>query len=161
MKGQPAAGISAAFPGSENSVPQSGFEIECDRLSNVVDKALFEQLQWTRNEGPMLARLAELAQATLEGRSEFELIEEGATKEVKRFVLKVHHNRLVAITFRIAAGQASLAAEPIDRSKYSLSKDSPITADYQLVDEQWMAGALQELFSRVRSLPEGSSAAAQ
>ncbi len=129
---------------------QSGFEIECDRLSNAVDNALFEQLQWARIEGPMLARLAQLAHSTLEGRSEFELIEEGATKEVKRFVLKVHHNRLVAITIRLADGKAWLAAEPIDRSKYSLSKDSPVSADYQLVDEQWMAGALQELFSRVK-----------
>ncbi len=142
-------------------MPQSGFEIECDRLSNAVDKALFEQLQWARIEGPMLARLAELAQSTLEGRSEFELIEEGATKEVKRFVLKVHHNRLVAITIRIADGKASLAAELIDRSKYTLSKQGAVSAEYQQVDEQWMAEALQELFSRVQSLPEGSSAADQ
>jgi hypothetical protein len=160
MKGQPLRpAIPPPFQEARNSVPQSGFEIECDRLSNAVDKALFEQLQWARIEGPMLTRLAELAQSTLEGRPEFELIEEGATKEVKRFVLKVHHNRLVAITFSIAGGKASLAAEPIDRSKYTLSKDSPVSADYQLVDEQWMAEALQELFSRVQSLPEASNAA--
>lgn len=131
-------------------MPHTGFETECDRLSHAVDKTLFEQLQWARIEGPMLVRLTELARSAIEGRPEFELIEEGATKEVKRFVLKVHHNRLVAITISIADGKASLAAEPIDRSKYSLSKDGPVSTDYQLVDEQWMAGALQELFSRVK-----------
>ena len=59
-------------------VTQDSFQLECDRLSHIVDGALCERLRWERNEGPMLARLVALAHAAFEGRSEFELIEEGA-----------------------------------------------------------------------------------
>ena len=51
-------------------MPQTGFELECDRLSSVVDNALFERLRWERNVGPVLARLVALAHAALEKRSE-------------------------------------------------------------------------------------------
>jgi hypothetical protein len=132
-------------------VSQDRLEIECDRLSHAVDAALYERLRWERNEGPMLARLVALAHATLEKRNEFELAEEGSTSASKRFVLKIHSNRVVAISIWIKDGSANLRAEQIERSPYRLADGNPLSADFQAVDELWMANALQELFSRVRS----------
>lgn len=131
-------------------VPPDSFELECDRLSGVVDSALFERLRWERNEGPMLAHLVSLARSALEARSEFELVEEGATRDIKRFILKIHGNRVVAISLRIEGGCALLEAHPIERTSYSLSAAPPVRAEIQAVDETWMAGALQQLFSRVQ-----------
>ena len=87
-------------------MPQTSLDLECDRLSSVIDGALFERLQWERNVGPVLARLVALSHAALEKRGEFELAEEGATRDVKRFVLKVHANRVMAIAMRVEAGRA-------------------------------------------------------
>jgi hypothetical protein len=132
-------------------VPQTSFEIECDRLSGVVDGVLFERLQWERNVGPVLARLVALAQATLEKRGEFELAEEGATRDIKRFVLKVHANRVMAIAMRVEAGRAVVEGQAIDRGRYSLASGPPLSVASEELDEQWMAQALQQLFSRVQS----------
>lgn len=134
-------------------MPQDSFELECDRLSHIVDGALFERLRWERNEGPMLARLVALARGALEVRPEFELVEEGATRDTKRFVLKVHGNRVVGVSLRIADGRAVLEAHPLDRSPYNLSDGGPVTVDFAAADEPWMAGALQGLFGRVQSRP--------
>ena len=132
-------------------MPHDNLQVECDRLSHIVDGALFERLRWERNEGPMLAHLIALANSALEGRSEFELIEEGATRDVKRFVLKVHGNRVVAITLRIEAGRAIVDAQGLDRSSYRVSEGVSASTDFATADEAWMAGALQALFSRIRS----------
>ena len=132
-------------------MPQDSFELECDRLSHSVDAALFERLRWERNEGPMLSHLVALAHAAFEGRSEFELVEEGATRDIKRFVLKIHGNRVIAIALRIEAGRAVIEAQPLDRSRYGVSEGPSVAVDYQTADEPWMGRALQELFSRVRS----------
>lgn len=136
-------------------MPQTGFELECDRLSSVVDNALFERLRWERNVGPVLARLVALAHAALEKRSEFQFTEEGATRDVKRFVLKVHGNRIMAIAMRVEGDQAVVEAQAIDRSRYSLASGPPLTVACEALDEPWMAQALQQLFSRVQA---GSSA---
>lgn len=141
-------------PGPESkrtSVPQNGFQLECDRLSHIVDGALFERLRWERNEGPMLAHLVALARGALEDRSEFELVEEGATRDIKRFVLKIHGNRVLIITFRIEGGRAVIDAQALERSSYSLCEGASATVDFESADEPWMDGALQQLFSRVRS----------
>lgn len=130
---------------------QVSFELECDRLSQIVDGALFERLRWERTEGPMLAKLDALAHAAIVERPDFELTEEGATSNVKRFVLKVHSNRVLAITIALDGGQAVVNASEVERSKYRLLDGAPISAEFQAVDEQWMASALRELFSRVQS----------
>jgi hypothetical protein len=127
------------------------FERQCDMLSQAVDGVLYERLRWSRTEGPMLAHLVDLAQAALEGRSEFELTEEGSTNEIKRFVLKVHNNRIVAIAISIEGGRASLRAEEIERSRYRLTEGAAISADFAQADELWMAATLQELFSRINA----------
>lgn len=133
-------------------MPEDSFHLECDRLSDIVDHALFERLRWERNEGPMLAHLVALAHSALERRSEFELVEEGATRDIKRFVLKIHGNRVVGITLSIEGGRAILDAQALERSKYALSGGAAVTADFEAVDEPWMGGALQEQFRRVRTL---------
>ena len=99
----------------------------------------------------MLAHLVALAHAAFEGRSEFELVEEGATRDLKRFVLKIHSKRVMAISLRIEDGRAVLQSEPIERSTYVLADAAPVTADFATVDESWMAGALQQQFRRLQT----------
>lgn len=132
-------------------MPQTSFEIECDRLSGVVDPVLFGRLQWERNVGPVLARLVALAHAVLEKRGEFEFTEEGATRDIKRFVLKVHANRIMAVAMRVEAGRAVLEAQAIDRGRYSLASGPPLSTSLEELDEEWMAKALQQLFSRIQA----------
>lgn len=132
-------------------MPHDSFEIECDRLSQVVDATSFERLRWARTEGPMLARLVALAQGAIEQREDFELTEEGSTSDLKRFVLKVHGNRVVAVGTCLKDGHVHMWAEEIDRSLFKLAPGEVLSADFGAVDEQWMARALQELFGRVRS----------
>ena len=130
-------------------MPQNNFERECDRLSQIVDGPQFERLRWERNEGPMLVRLVALANSALEERGEFELAEEGSTSAIKRFVLKIHSIRTVAISIWLKNGLAYVGAEQIDRSAYKLAGGDPHAADASAADEAWMASALQDLFSRV------------
>jgi hypothetical protein len=133
------------------SVSSDSFEQECDRLSQTVDDGLFTRLRWERTEAPMLAKLVALAQGALEGRSEFELTEEGATSTIKRFVLKVHSNRIMAIVIFLDGRQVVVGAEAIGRSQYTVAEGPVVAADFDEVDEQWMRAALQEQFARVRS----------
>jgi len=130
-------------------VTQESFELECDRLSHVVDATQFERLRWARTEGPMLARLVALLHSALDGREDFELTEEGTTGAVRRFILKVHSNRVMAVMIRLEPGRAVVAAEEIERSRYKLADPRPISDDFDVIDEQWMASALQQLFQRV------------
>jgi len=98
----------------------------------------------------MLAHLVALALSAFEGRTEFELAEEGATRDIKRFVLKIHGKRVFGITLRIEGGRAVLDAHAIERSSYDLSGGEAASADFEAADGTWMAGALQQQFSRVR-----------
>jgi hypothetical protein len=130
-------------------VTDQSFELACDRLSHVVDDIQFERLRWARTEGPMLAKLVALAHSALEVRPDFELTEEGSTSDIKRYVLKVHSNRIIALMLGLDQGHAVVGAAAIERSKYRLSDPTPIAADFALINESWMADALQQLFSRV------------
>lgn len=131
-------------------MPQATFQLECDRLSSIVDAALFDRLRWERNEGPMLAHLVALALSAFDGRAEFELAEEGATRDVKRFVLKIHGKRVIAISMRIEGGRALLDAHAIERSSYGISPGEGAAVDFEAADGTWMADALRQQFSRVR-----------
>jgi hypothetical protein len=133
-----------------HDVSHSSLDLECDRLSQAIDRAEFGRLQWAKNEGPMLVRLVELAHATLADRSEFALTDEGSTNEAKRFVLKVHNSRVVAITISLDGGRAVVQAAEIDRSPYRLAEGPPLSADFQQIDDGWMASTLQDLFGRVQ-----------
>ena len=130
---------------------QDSFEQECDRLSQAVDDAQFTRLRWERNEGPMLAKLVALAHGALEDRPEFELTEEGATGDIKRFVLKVHSNRIMAIVLFLDENRVNVRAEAIERSKYTVADGPVVAAHFDSVDEAWMRAALQQQFARVRS----------
>jgi hypothetical protein len=129
---------------------QASFELECDRLSGIVDGVQFERLRWARTEAPMLARLVELLHGALEGRADFELTEEGSTPAVKRFLLKIHSNRIMAISLGLDRGLAVISVQEVERGKFRFDKVRPLADDFAVVDEAWMAAALQELFRQVQ-----------
>lgn len=137
------------------AVNNDPLEQECDRLSNAVDSFQYERIRWDRIEGPLLAKLAELSRAAFESRPDFELTEEGATSDLKRFVLKVHSNRIIAIKMWLAGGRALIDAEEIERSKYKVAQAEPISIEFDGVDEQWMAASMRAILARVRN-PEGA-----
>lgn len=128
---------------------QDALELEFDRLSNTVDSFLYERIRWDRVEGPLLAKLAELASATFEDRPDFDLTEEGATSDLKRFVLKIHGNRIFAIAMWLADGRALIDAEEIERSKYKVAPADPVSVEFDGVDEQWMAASMRAVLGRV------------
>lgn len=130
-------------------MPQTGFALECDRLSRTVDGALYERLCWERNEAPILARLVALAHAALEQRDDFELSEENSTRDIKRFTLKIHSNRVAAICITVEGGQAQVWADQIDRSSYRVTAGEPVAAAHTTIDADWMAATLQTLFQRI------------
>jgi hypothetical protein len=133
-------------------LPKAKFESECDRLSHVVDDAQFERLRWARVEGPMLARLVELARKALAERSDFELVEEGADRDEKRFVLKVHGSRIATVIIALDGMAATIRVDAAERSKYAVDAGQPVRAEFTAVDADWMAGALTSLFGRIRLL---------
>jgi hypothetical protein len=130
-------------------MPAASFELECDRLSRVVDSVQFERMRWARTEAPMLEHLVELLRATVEERPDLELGEEGSAANTKRFVLKVHGIRVVAISVALGAGRAILAAGAIERSAYRLTDAEPESAPFADVDAAWMEAAIERLFGRV------------
>ncbi len=130
---------------------QDSLQFEFDRLSRAVDSAQYERLRWAKEDAPVLAKLVALAQSAIEDRSDFELTEEGASSDIKRFILKIHGNRMIGITMWLEAGLAQIRAEDVQRSKYTLEAGNPVSTEYAGVNEQWMADALQELFSRIRT----------
>lgn len=97
----------------------------------------------------MLARLAELLHLALEDRPDFALGEEGSSKSIKRYVLRIHGTRIIALTIRLHEGCAVLDGEMLERSKFLLKPGDPLCDEFALVDEVWMEAALQVLFSRV------------
>ncbi len=64
-------------------------------------------------------------------------------------MVKVHSNRIVAISIRLDAGRAVFGIEPIERSEYRISDTAPIMVDYEQANEQWVADTLQALFGRI------------
>jgi hypothetical protein len=130
-------------------VPKTNFLLECDRLSQTVDEVQFERLRWARDEGPVLIKLVALAQGALEERGDFELAEEGSSSDIKKFVIKVHSNRVVALTMWVAEGKARMRAEEALRSKFTLAAGDELAVGYEGLDEAWMVSALREIFARV------------
>lgn len=128
------------------------FDLACDRLSHVVDEAQFERLRWDRTEKPMFERLVALAQGALENRPDFDLVEEGMTRDEKRFVLKIHANRIVALAITLDGTRAVMRIEPIERGKYAVAAGAPVVVEFAQMDEAIMARILGELFSRIQPL---------
>lgn len=131
-------------------MPDDSFETECDRLSNVVDSVQFERVRWAKNEGPMLDRLVAMAGASVEGRADFELNDEGSKGALRRFVLKVHGFRIVAVNLHLENGQVALWGEEIERSPYKIAGVTRPMAEYQVIDAAWMKAAIRDIVSDVR-----------
>lgn len=131
-------------------MPEDSFDTECDRLSKVVDSVQFERVRFAKHEGPMLERLMVLACSAVEGRADFELNDEGSKGAARRFVLKVHGVRIVAVNLQLEQGQVSLWGEQIERSPYKVVNGTRPSADYQAVDGSWMKDAIRDIVSNVR-----------
>jgi hypothetical protein len=141
-------------------VSVENFDHSCDRLSAIVDKALYDRLAWERNVGPKLERLVALLKGAFAEREEFELSEEGATRDVKRYVIKIHGNRVLAVSVTIDNGRVVMTGSAIERSRFAVGHAEPITADPDAIDEEWMANALHAVFSRVNPRNTGGEEAA-
>ena len=135
-------------------MPSPTFAEECDRLSRTVDPVQFERLRWARTEGPMLEHLVALTQATVAERPDLELTEEGSAGNIRRFVLKVHGFRIVALRVAVdAAGHVTVGAEAIERSRYRLTDEVRSEAAFGDVDQAWMEAAFEQAFCRVARQP--------
>ncbi|MFZ1741991.1 MAG: hypothetical protein WAT93_04010 [Pontixanthobacter sp.] len=128
---------------------QPNFQLTCDHLSRSVDDTQFERFRWDRDEAPKLARLIELVTGAFDDRRDIELVEEGGSSGFKRYVLKVHSQRTIAIAVMLKDGFAVLGAEPLDRSPFTVARGDPISTQFDNVDEAWIAGALQNIISRI------------
>jgi len=133
---------------------QDPFQNACDQFSNIVDETQFERFRWSRDEAPKLARLVELVKAAFEGRDDFDLAEEGTTPEFKRYLIKVHSQRTVAVVIMLRNGRAILGSEPVIRSRFTVDDGDPIATDYENVDEQWVADTLKILIGRARPMED-------
>ena len=129
----------------------ANFELACDRLSQIVDPTQFERLRWARTEAPMIAHLVALFESAVADRPDFETSEEGSTAAIKRFAIKVHGMRVVAISLALSGTQVTVAVEALERSRYKIAPGEPLVAEYAAFDAELMATALQDLFSRVTS----------
>lgn len=131
-------------------MPHHVLELTCDQLSHTVDAVQFERMRWARDEAPKLAHLVELATAAVAQRPDFELTDEGSGGALRRFILKVHGFRVMALALRLTGNTVSVQSEPIERSKYSLHHAEPVTAEFEQVDSAWMAQALSAQFARIQ-----------
>ncbi|MGB7373087.1 hypothetical protein [Pontixanthobacter sp.] len=138
---------------------EDNFQKACDTLSSAVDDTQYERFRWTRDEAPRLARMAQLLRAAFDKREDFELAEEGATSTVKRFVIKVHGQRTVAVSMCLKDGQTVMDCSTVERSRFALAEGAPITDDYEHLDECWIEQALQLVIMRI--IPAGDKPAAK
>jgi hypothetical protein len=140
--------IARALP-IEDSAPPPEFELACDHLSAAVDAIQFERLRWARTEAPMLAHLVELAEGTVADRDDIDLADEGSGGAIRRWVVKVHGNRIFALVISLAGTTVSVQAEAIPRSPYKVATAEPLKAEFKKFDAALMAAALGTLFARV------------
>lgn len=131
-------------------MPNDTFSHACDQLSHKIDAAQFERMRWARDEAPKLAQLVELALAAVAQRPDFELTDEGSGGNLRRFIVKVHGFRIVAIAMTLTGNTVELQGEPIERSRYVLQAGEPVTVPFEQVDGVWMARALSALFARIQ-----------
>ncbi|MGB7408742.1 MAG: hypothetical protein WA908_09560 [Pontixanthobacter sp.] len=136
----------------DDAATQPDFQTVCDRFSDTVDETQFERFRWTRDEAPKLARLVEMTQAAFADREDYELAEEGgsgAQAGFKRFLIKVHGKRTVAVAVMLKDGQAIFGAEPVERSHYTIDQTAPIATDYGKADETWVRQSLGKIVAQI------------
>ncbi len=127
----------------------TAFDLQCDRLSGIVDPAQYERLRWSRHEGPMLASLVALAQGAIEQRPDFELVEENGPNDQRRLLLKIHGTRIVALVIALDGDSAVLRVEAVERGRYAVGPDAAVSGVFADVDAAWMAAALEHLFAGI------------
>jgi hypothetical protein len=131
----------------------NAFKDICDRFSGTVDEAQFERFRWTRDEQPKLQALIEMVTSVFEDREDFTLAEEGGASGqtgFKRFILKVHGQRTVAIAVMFKDGLAVLGSEPVERSNYTTDRTEPVFTEFGNVDQRWVEDALGTLIADIR-----------
>ena len=73
----------------------------------------------------------------------------GFERELKRSLAYVKRYGTDAVLIYLEAGLAVFKIEPIERSRYLIASASPVSVEFEHANEQWVADALQELFSRI------------
>lgn len=126
------------------------FRAACDALSDKVDPEQFERFRWTRDEAPKLVRLVELVRGSVEDRTDIEINEEGGDQTTKRFVIKVHGQRIAGLGVALSKGHAVVSVGPIERSAFTVAEGKPIHTKYANVDEAWIGEALGQLMALIR-----------
>ena len=82
-------------------------------------------------------------------RADVEINEEGGEGATKRFVIKVHGQRIAGIAVALDKGRAIAAVGPIERSEFTVAQGDPLHTRYENVDEVWMAKTLGTLMERI------------
>lgn len=130
-------------------VDDGAFRAALDQLSRKVDADNFERMRWARDEAPKLVRLVELVKGAVDNRSDIDINEEGGEGNTKRFVIKVHGQRIAALAIALDKGRAIASIGTIERSEFTVAQGDPIHTLYENVDEAWMAKTLSVLFERI------------
>ena len=120
-----------------------------DRLSRKINAENYERMRWARDEAPKLVRLVELVKGAVADRTDVEINEEGGEGNTKRFVVKVHGQRVAGLGVALDKGRAIAAIGPIERSAYTVAQGEPIHALYEDVDEAWMGQTIARLVERI------------
>ncbi|MEZ5692898.1 MAG: hypothetical protein R3D99_03435 [Altererythrobacter sp.] len=128
---------------------EDAFRDALDRLSRKVDEGNFERMRWARDEAPKLVRLVELVKGAVADRADIEINEEGGEGNTKRFVIKVHGQRIAALALALDKGRAIASIGTIERSEFAVAPGKPIHTKYANVDEAWMADTLGQLMERI------------
>ena len=132
----------------------NAFRDICDQFSGSVDKEQFERFRWTRDEAPKLKQLIDMVHEVFEDREDYALAEEGGSAGgqvgFKRFLLKVHGQRTVAIAIMFKDGLAVLGAEPVERSNYTIQREQPVYAPFDQIDQAWVEDALAQLIADIK-----------
>jgi hypothetical protein len=134
-------------------MPTDTFQSACDRLSNAVDGVQFERLRWSRHEGPVLTSLVDFTQIAFNDRPDFEMNEEGSTRDEKRYTVKIYGNRVAALVFSIVNSQAAIGIAAVERGKCRVATVPPVSIAFTDVDQAWVDGALAQLFGHIEPLP--------
>ncbi|ABC62556.1 hypothetical protein [Erythrobacter litoralis] len=146
MPDGPAPKLEAA----ESAAPaDDSFRDALDRLSRKVDADNFERMRWGRDEAPKLVRLVQLVKGAVDDRSDIDINEEGGEGNTKRFVVKVHGQRVAALAIALDKGRAIASIGTIERSDFTVAKGDPVHTRYENVDEAWIATALASLMERI------------
>nr|WP_137676191.1 hypothetical protein [Parerythrobacter lutipelagi] len=134
---------------SGEAIDRKSLQDALDRLSHKVDAGNFERMRWGRDEMPKLLRLVELVKGAVEDRSDIEINEEGGEGNSKRFVIKVHGQRIAGLGMALDKGRAVAAIGSIERSSFAVEQGDPIHTLYENVDAEWMAQTLGTLMERI------------